>query len=114
MLAKVASWAEDGSLGLFFFPAAPQLVVALDTRGGGGAEGVEVDDVPSLLGFKQTTVLPLSSSVPAPLLAPLAQGHQCLFADLWDANWHPHAQHFQCGSPSTASLATFWCSHLNV
>jgi hypothetical protein len=114
LLTKAASWAEDGSLGLFFFPAAPWLVVALGTGGGGGAEGVEVDDIPSLLRFEQTAVLPLSGSVPAPLLAPLVRGHQCLFTDLQDANQHLHHLHFHCGSPSMASSATFWHSHLDT
>jgi hypothetical protein len=82
--------------------------------GAGGTGGVGAKARPSLFRSRQTTVLPLFTMVPVPLLAPLARGHQCLFTDLQDVNLCPHHSHFHCGRPLAASTATFWCSCLNV
>jgi hypothetical protein len=93
----------------------------LKGRGGAGPDGMRmgVGGTGGLVGiglfnWERFAALPFPFSSPDGLLAPLEIGHWCLFAALRDANFHPHGLHCHCGWPSSASLATFWCSHLNA
>jgi hypothetical protein len=79
--------------------------------GAGGAVGLVGT---GLFSWERLMALPFPFSGPDVPLTPLEIGHQCLFTALHDANLHPHDLHCYCGWPFLASLANFWCSHLDA
>jgi hypothetical protein len=113
--AKAALQADNGAQVRFFRGSGTVGRDGADDVGiggvGGGGLAVGLFD---LQGKSRATCLTFPSTAPAPLMAPLAKGHQCLFTVLHNTNFHPQKSHFHCGRPSTASLAHFQHSCLNV
>jgi hypothetical protein len=113
--ARATSRANDGAQVHFFHGCRTVGCDGAEEGGLGGAGGgglmVGLFD---LWGKSRAIFLDFPSTVPVPLSAPLAKGHQCRFAVLRDANFHLQRSHFHCGRPSTASSACFWCSHLDA
>jgi hypothetical protein len=82
-----------------------------DVRVVGGVGGFEGT---GLFSWEGALVLPLPVSSLAVPLTPLEIGHWCCFLALQDMNFCLQALHCQCGWPSSASLAAFQLSHLDV
>jgi hypothetical protein len=115
MVTKATLWVDDGAQVHFFHGGRTVGHDGADDVGlggvGGGGLAVSLFD---LRGNSGATCLTFPSMAPAPLSAPLAKGHQCLFAVLHDVNFCPQKSHFHCGRPLMASLAHFCCSCLDV
>jgi hypothetical protein len=95
-LAKAALQADDGAQVHFFHSGGTvghdgAYGVGLGGAGGGGL----VVGLFDLQGNSGAIHLTFPSTAPAPLSAPLAKGHWCLFTVLCGTNFHPQKSHFQ-------------------